>query len=105
MRRSNEPLLSREAVDDAAAGWFARQRAGDMTAAEMKALEDWLAADPLHRAALDALYRAWDRAELARHDPEILTWRERAKRRRGWSARLAARAAAACLAVALIGGG
>jgi transmembrane sensor len=96
---------SREAIDDAAAGWFARQRAGDMTAAETESLEQWLDADPLHRAALDALYRAWDRAEVARHDPEILAWRERAKTRPYWPKLLAGRALAACLAVAVIGGG
>ena len=86
--------MSPEAVmttDDLAAAWFARQRAGDMTAAETAELDAWLDADPEHRAALDALARAWDRAELARHDPEILAWRERALRRQSWFQRLRAR--------------
>jgi transmembrane sensor len=93
-------------LDDLAAAWFARQRAGDMTPAEAAELEAWLEADPEHRAALDALHRAWERAELARHDPEILTWRERAlKRPSGWRRILTARAVAAVLAVAVLGAG
>jgi transmembrane sensor len=97
--------IARDAVDDAAAGWFARERAGDMTAAEVASREQWLDADPLHRAALDALYRAWDRAEVARHDPEILAWREYARTRSAWPKVMATRAIAACLAAAVIGGG
>ena len=93
-------------VDDLAAAWFARQRAGDMTPAEAAELEVWLAADPEHRAALDALQRAWERAEIARHDPEILAWRERAlKRPSGWRRFLTPRAIAAALAIAVLGVG
>ena len=93
-------------VDDLAAAWFARQRAGDMTSAEAAELETWLEADPEHRAALDALHRAWERAELARHDPEILAWRERAlKRPSSWRRFVAPRAVAAALAVAVLGVG
>ena len=105
MTRLDEPEVLAGDVDDVAAAWFARQRAGDMTAAEAGALEAWLAADPAHRAALDALDRAWQRAELARHDPEILAWRERARLRPAWPRRLALRAVAASLAVAVLGGG
>jgi len=93
-------------VDDLAAAWFARQRAGDMTAADTAELEAWLEADPEHRAALDALHRAWERAELARHDPEILAWRERAlKRPSGWRRWATGRAVAAALMVAVLGAG
>jgi transmembrane sensor len=92
-------------VDDLAAAWFARQRAGDMTPAEAVELEGWLDADPEHRAALDALHRAWERAELARHDPEILAWRERALRKRGWREAFGGRAIAAALMVAVLGAG
>jgi len=93
-------------TDDLAAAWFARQRAGDMTPAEAAELEAWLDADPEHRAALDALHRAWERAELARHDPEILAWRERAlKRRAGWREAFGGRAIAAALMVAVLGAG
>lgn len=93
-------------VDDVAAAWFARQRAGDMAPAESAELEAWLDADPEHRAALDALHRAWERAELARHDPEILAWRERAlKRPSGWRRFVAPRAIAAALAIAVLGVG
>jgi len=92
-------------VDDLAAAWFARQRAGDMTPAEAVELEGWLDADPEHRAALDALHRAWERAELARHDPEILAWRERALRKRGWREAFGGRAVAAALMVAVLGAG
>ncbi len=91
-------------IDDVAAGWFARRRAGDMDPADAAALEAWLEADPAHRAALDALSRAWGRAEAARDDPEILAWRERAKRRRApWP--VPARAVAAALLVAAVLGG
>lgn len=89
-------------IDDLAAGWFARQRAGDMMAAEAEALDAWLDTDPAHRAALDALSRAWMRAEAARDDPEILAWRERARRRVYWPH---ARAAAAVLLAAVLLGG
>lgn len=100
---SAEDLMS---VDDVAAAWFARQRAGEVTPAEQADLDAWLEADPEHRAALDALHRAWDRAELARHDPEILAWRERAlKRPSGWRRMLAPRAIAAALAIAVLGAG
>lgn len=92
-------------IDDLAAAWFARQRAGDMTPAETAELEAWLDADPEHRAALDALHRAWERAELARHDPEILAWRERALRKRGWREAFGGRAIAAALMVAVLGAG
>lgn len=96
----------RESGDDLAAAWFARRRAGDMTSAETVELETWLDADPEHRAALDALHRAWERAELARHDPEILAWRERAlKRRTGWRHAFGGRAVAAALMVAVLGAG
>jgi len=98
------PVPHDDAIDDAAAGWFARQRAGDMTAPEREALEAWLNADPAYRAALDALDRAWRRAELARHDPEIMAWRELAVRRPRPRVFLA-RAMAAMLALAVIGGG
>jgi transmembrane sensor len=96
-----EPVMT---TDDLAAAWFARQRAGDMTPAETAELDAWLDADPEHRAALDALARAWDRAELARHDPEILAWRERALRRQSWFQRFGGRAVAAALMVAVLGG-
>lgn len=99
---SPEALMT---VDDLAAAWFARERAGDMLPAEAVELEAWLDADPEHRAALDALHRAWDRAELARHDPEILAWREQALKRRGWAQRFGGRAVAAALMVAVLGGG
>lgn len=100
---SLEPVIG---VDDIAAAWFARQRAGDMAPDQAAELEAWLEADPEHRAALDALHRAWERAELARHDPEILAWRERAlKRPSAWRRLLTARAVAAALVVALLGTG
>ncbi|MGE5565861.1 MAG: FecR family protein [Parcubacteria group bacterium] len=100
---SLEPVMT---IDDLAAAWFARQRAGDMTPAETAELDAWLDADPEHRAALDALHRAWERAELARHDPEILAWRERAlKRPSGWRRWVTGRAVAAALMVAVLGAG
>ena len=38
-------------ADNAAAGWFALHRSGEMTGADRAAFEAWMAADPTHVAA------------------------------------------------------
>ena len=66
-----------------AAGWYARKRAGDMTAAEIAALNAWLAQDPAHLATFERLERTWTGVESARGDPRIMMMREQALKRGG----------------------
>lgn len=91
-------------IDDVAGDWFARRRSGRMTAAEAEAMRAWLGAAPDHQVAMDRIERAWTSIEDVRHAPEILTLRERGRARLGGLTRsVVMRAAAACLAVAVIG--
>lgn len=88
---------------DAAAGWFARQRSGDMTADEAGELAEWLEADPLHRAAYATVERTWTGAEAMRAHPRVLAMREVALKRGGEPRRrwpIPALAASILLAVA-----
>ena len=71
----NEPLHLQ------AAGWYARKRAGDMTAHEIADLNAWLGEDPAHLAAFERLDRTWSGVESARGDPRIMIMRERALKR------------------------
>ncbi|HEX5775876.1 MAG TPA: FecR domain-containing protein [Caulobacteraceae bacterium] len=94
------------AVQEAAGAWFARRRSGAMTPHEARALEAWLAQDTRHLAAFEMIERAWGGVEDARRAPEILALRERARgRRSGLTRAVVSRAAAACLALAVIGAG
>jgi transmembrane sensor len=93
------PNAAPEGIDDIAVGWFMRGQAGDMTAAETAQLEAWLDADPANRAAFDAVGFTWQGIEPLRTDPRILALQ------RGRPRRWMAQAIAACLAVAVIGGG
>lgn len=90
---------------DVAAGWFARQRSGDMTETDEAALERWLAAAPEHGAAYESVRRAWSGAAALRADPQVLALRERwngprATRRSAFGPIAAAVLAAASLATA-----
>jgi transmembrane sensor len=86
-----------------AAGWYARKRAGDMSAQEIAALNAWLAADPAHLEAFERMDRTWTGAESARGDPRIMMMREAALKQGLRRPRvLAARALVASLAVAVI---
>jgi transmembrane sensor len=94
------------AIEEAAGAWFARRRSGAMTAAEAKALDAWLAEDARHADAFEAIERSWGDIEDLRRAPEILALRERARgRRSGLTRAVVSRAAAACLALAVIGTG
>jgi len=73
-----------EDIDTLAAGWFARQRSGQMTPAERCELELWLARAAAHREALAVAQAAWQRLEAIRSDPRILAMREMHSGRRGW---------------------
>jgi len=86
-------------LDDIAVDWFTRAGAGDMTAAETAELEAWLDADPVHRAAFDAVGFTWQGIEPLRADPRI-TAMQRGRPRRRWLPQ----AIAATLAVAVLGG-
>ncbi|MGE5501198.1 MAG: FecR family protein [Ignavibacteriales bacterium] len=92
------------AVEEAAGAWFARRRSGAMTPAEAKSLEAWLAEDPRHLEAFQTIELAWAEVEDFRSAPEILAIRERARGRlSGVTRAFVSRAAAAMLALAVIG--
>ncbi|HEX6858855.1 MAG TPA: FecR domain-containing protein [Caulobacteraceae bacterium] len=88
---------------DIAAGWFARQRSGEMTPEGRAALRAWLEEDPAHRIAYLSVRRAWAGAGMVRGDPQVLEMRER------WSRPaqegLARRSIAAALAALVLAGG
>lgn len=50
-------------IDDEALYWFVRSRAGDFSADQRQCRDAWLAADPAHRAAFDALGATWDQLD------------------------------------------
>lgn len=52
-------------TDEAAARWFARVRAGDMTTRETVALTTWLEERPEHRVAYDEMQAAWELSRAA----------------------------------------
>ena len=96
--------LPRSAIE-VAADWFARRRSGRMTADEMAELEAWLDGDPDHAAAFREVTLGWEVAGAVRAEPRILQVRDQARRARprAWSLALSG-AAAACLALAVLGG-
>jgi len=84
---------------DIAAGWFARQRSGEMTADARAALRAWLEADPVHRIAYLSVRRAWGGAAALRADPQVLEMRQQWSENRP---RAFERIAASLAAVALV---
>jgi len=92
-----------EPVHLQAAGWYARKRAGDMSAQEIAALNAWLDADPANLAAFERLDRSWTGVESARGDPRIMMMREQAlKRGKRRPKALAIRALGASVAAAAV---
>ena len=91
-------------VRDIAAGWFARQRSGEMTPQDRARLRAWLEEDPAHRIAYLSARRAWGGAAMLRGDPQVLEMREQwsKARPRGVFMRTAA---AAAVAAVMAGGG
>jgi len=89
-----------------AADWMAQMRAGELTGPQATAFDDWLAADPQHRAAFAEMQAIWDEAGEIGDDPTILALRELNQKTFNRPARwrLAGGALAACLAVAVAGG-
>jgi transmembrane sensor len=99
------PATVPETIEAQAAGWFARQRSGLMTADETAELDTWLAAAPAHQEAFDAVGRAFAGVAFARSAPEILAIRAEARKRPQVQRRVfAARIAAGFMALAVVGG-
>lgn len=100
---SSAPTPQQEPLHLQAAGWYARKRAGDMTAAELTDLRRWLDEDPANFDAFERLERTWAGVESARGDPRIMMLRERALQRgRRRPSLLAVRGLAAIFVVALV---
>ena len=59
-----------DAITDAAAHWCMRMHAGDCTAAERQAFEQWHDSHPLHAFEYAAMLEVWDVADhLPRQEP------------------------------------
>ncbi|WP_395670729.1 FecR family protein [Phenylobacterium sp.] len=82
-----------------AAGWFARVRAGPLSAADAAAFDRWRAESPTHEASYAKVASVWAALEASRADPEMLELRELAQRgvRRARGMRRLSQAIAACL--------
>jgi transmembrane sensor len=61
-----------------AEAWFARLRAGPLSAYEQGAFDRWLVADELNSEAFNKVSRMWDSMEAVRADPQVLAMREQA---------------------------
>lgn len=90
--------------DEVATVWFARRRSGAMTPQEAGVLAGWLAADPAHQAAFDAVLQAWSALDLVRADPRVLAMREALPAPRRLGSPMTRRAIAACLAAVVMVG-
>lgn len=67
-----------ECVEADAAAWFARVRSGGMSAADRRALDQWLA-EPDHAAAFATVEALWHAIEPLHGDPDLLPLREAAR--------------------------
>jgi transmembrane sensor len=90
--------------DDIAARWYARTRSGEMTTPERAEMEAWLAGDPAHQAAFDAVAQAWSALDLVRADPRVLAMRETLPPPRRAVSPMTRRAIAASLAAVVVAG-
>src|SRR6267142_3461987 len=59
---ANEPVVSREAAESAAATWIAKRDSAEWGAAETSAFEAWLAESVSHRVAYYRLNAVWQEA-------------------------------------------
>ena len=107
MSRDFENAANQDGQADAAVVWFSRWRSGQMTEAQIEAMETWLRSAPENPQALEDVAAVWDEVEAARRDPAVMAMRERAVRsaRRGRTAEMLRRAAAivAVAATGLVG--
>lgn len=95
---ANEP--SRElhsAMEERACQWIARLRADDTSEAERQEFALWLAANPAHGQAMDAMLALWEDLEVLKHRPAPLAQTSR----RRWLATGLALAASLVVAVLL----
>jgi transmembrane sensor len=104
------PPSSDDPVAVEAAAWLARRDRG-LTAAEQDSFLQWLRVDPRHRAALQRLDRtwsaldtlaAWQPADTARPNPDLLAPSPGRSRRAAWGMTCAGAGLAALLAVLLL---
>jgi transmembrane sensor len=89
---------------DVAAGWFARQRSGEMTPHDRLELRAWLEADAAHRAAYASVRQVWGGAALLRGDPAVLEIREQWTKAQKRSFAIRAMAASVAAVVICSGG-
>jgi transmembrane sensor len=95
----------RQSVDDIAAWWLMREHKGDLTTAELDARRSWLNAAPEHADAYAAAMAAMDAVSAFAGDSAIMALRGQALAARGdTSGQAWRRAAAACLALGVLGG-
>lgn len=92
------PTLEAQAAD-----WLALSRSGQMTAADQRGLEAWLAADPAHGEAYRSMQETWRLFGEIEDDPAVLEVREWVLRRHNHAARF--RIAAALAAGMVLAGG
>ncbi len=61
----------RKAVEEAAAGWYARIQLGAPSARDRRAFEDWLSSDAAHARAYDGYQKLWSTLGPAGTDPRV----------------------------------
>lgn len=101
MREAPEEMRD---VRDIAADWFARRRSSGFSGRDQLALDAWLDADPAHVSAYAAIERTWLGAGAVRADPRVLARRQALLKAQGRRTFIT-RAAAACVAFGVLGGG
>ncbi|MGE5501664.1 MAG: DUF4880 domain-containing protein, partial [Ignavibacteriales bacterium] len=101
---SAKPQGERTTPREMAAWWLNEHRSGDMTPADARAFEAWLAADPANRAAYEQLERLWGALGAAGGDPQVMAAHEADRRRFSAGVRLRWGALAASV-IALVAAG
>ena len=86
------------AMEDQACQWIARLRSETAGEADYEAFAQWLAANPAHRAAMDAMLEMWGDLGAVRYLPAA---EPRSRSRRRWLVSGLAVAACVCLALVL----
>lgn len=61
----------RGAMEDRACQWIARLQADDASEADRQEFALWLAANPAHRQAMDAMLGLWEDLEILKHRPDV----------------------------------
>ncbi len=99
-------LRTRAEIDEEAAAWTWRMDSCAVTAADRQAFEAWLRQDPRHRRATEELFKVWqamDGLAEAKRGEKIATFTHAARRATLWGRFPWWLAAAAMLAVVIIG--